>query len=578
MIISLVEFAKLHGKVKVRNNGKIGRNILLCRDEDDNEVFINPPCEGSSLSLTLVDFNRAPEDFAAMVEEKRYELAVFVGYRNWEDPNEEEEPTYILIDRERMISKTCVTTVIEKNGRLERKDYPIPSDDFFIGEMNDIVDNPNMSFMDLQNYYLQHFNIRKKKFNCCLPNSYKSFFIDGIEVPSKVSYQEYKNIIKEKKDEIISDFPDFDEHDVERKLSHFKDSIKKEYHLKYANAIRAYNLEKTTSEIKKIDCVKMFSTENIGWTDFIYPINNDVVISVSTNFGYGRDAYLNLTVKYKNIIIIPYSYALKYRYANFYDLISCTRAYIPTRENWDVAFDFVVDYVNKSTDNPEKFVIDTIMHEIEYLMSGLERLMNSTEKEIRNRLELPNNDAEQTTIRVIQPPMEYKTIKRIEEVYPSEFVIIFKAEKVSGSLSFVESFEEIAHYCPVVRQYIIQIEEYNNLIMPKLEGVRNNIERREKTIIQNKKELEIELESIEEKIYPYKTKLEEQQKGKDKETRTAIEWKFKDENPAYRKLLKERKRKKEEKKDKEKLYKLNEFMMDSINNCEGIMGGYFTAL
>ena len=280
----------------------------------------------------------------------------------------------------------------------------------------------------------------------------------------------------------------------------------------------------------------------------------------------------------KNIIIIPYSYALKYRYANFYDLISCTRAYIPTRENWDVAFDFVVDYVNKSTDNPEKFVIDTIMHEIEYLMSGLERLMNSTEKEIRNRLELPNNDTEQTTIRVIQPPMEYKTIKRIEEVYPSEFVIIFKAEKVSGSLSFVESFEEIAHYCPVVRQYIIQIEEYNNLIMPKLEGVRNNIERREKTIIQNKKELEIELESIEEKIYPYKTKLEEQQKGKDKETRTAIEWKFKDENPAYRKLLKERKRKKEEKKDKEKLYKLNEFMMDSINNCEGIMGGYFTAL
>ena len=174
--------------------------------------------------------------------------------------------------------------------------------------------------------------------------------------------------------------------------------------------------------------------------------------------------------------------------------------------------------------------------------------------------------------------MENNPIKRIEDVYPSEFVIIFKAEKVSGSLSFVESFEEIAHYCPVVRQYIIQIEEYNNLIMPKLEGVRNNIERREKTIIQNKKELEIELESIEEKIYPYKTKLEEQQKGKDKETRTAIEWKFKDENPAYRKLLKERKRKKEEKKDKEKLYKLNEFMMDSINNCEGIMGGYFTAL
>ena len=244
MIISLAEFAKLHGKVQVRYNGKLERNILLCRDEDDNEVFINPPRGGSPLTLTLVDFNSALEDFAAMVKEKMYELNVFVGDRNWDNPDEEEESTYILIDRERVISKTCVTAVIEKNGRLERNDYPIPSYDFYIGEMNDIVENPNMSFMDLQNYYLQHFNIRRKKFNCCLPNSYKSFFIDGIEVPSKVSYQEYKNLIKEKKDEILSD-SDFNEHDVERKLSLFKDSIKKEYYLKYTNAIRAYILEKS---------------------------------------------------------------------------------------------------------------------------------------------------------------------------------------------------------------------------------------------------------------------------------------------------------------------------------------------
>lgn len=578
MILSLVEFENIHGKAKVCVNSKLGRAILLCRDEYDNEVFINQPREDSRQSLTLVDFSRTPEEVSDIIKEKKNELAVFVEDKKYDNSDEKDNPTYILIDRERIISQTCVTTVIERGGRLERKDYSIPSYEFLIGEMNDIVENPNMTFMDLQDYFFLNFNIRRKKFNCCLPNRYNSVFIDGIEVPSKVSYQEYKLILKEQKEKIIADFPEYDKNDVERKLYQFKDSLKHEYYKRYVNAIRAHLLEKTTSEIKRTDCVKMFSTENIGWTDFIYPINNDVVISISTNFGYGRDAYLNLTVKYKNIIIIPYSYALKYRYANFYDLISCTRAYIPTRENWDVAFDFVVDFVNRSIDNPEKFVIETIMHEINYLMSGLKRIMNSSEKELRNRYELPNDDNEQTTIRVIQPPMEHRTIKRIEEIYPSEFVAIFKAEKVSGSLSFVESFEEIAHYCPVVRQYIIQIEQYNNQIMPEIEKVRSNIEKRKRAIVQDKHEIEIELDSIEEQIIPYKIKLEEKQRGKDRDMRTAIEWKFEYDNPVYRRLLRERKRKEEEKKEKEQLYRLNEFMIDSINNCEGTMGGYFTAL
>lgn len=578
MIISFVDFARQHGKVKVRYNENLSRTILLCRDDEDNEVYINPPREGSRLTLTLVDFSRTSEEVAKIIVERKHDLAVFVGNRNWDDPDEEDIPTYILIDRERIINQTCVTSVIENNGRLERKDYPIPSCDLIIGEMNDIVENPNMTFMDLQNFFFSNFNIRRKRFNCCMPNGYNSFFIDGIEVPSKVSYQDFKNIIQEQKKEILTDYPEYDEYDVKRELSKFEYKIKNEYYKKYVNVIKAHLLEMKTLEIKNIDCVKMFSTENIGWTDFVYPINTDVVISVSTNFGYGRDAYLNLTVKYKDIIIIPYSYAIKYRYANFYDMISCTRSYIPKRENWDVAFDFVVDFVNKSIDNPKKFVFETIMHEIDFLMSGLKRLMNSSEKELRNKYKLPMDEKEQTTIRVIQPPMEYKTIKRIEEIYPSEFITIFKAEKISGALSFVDSFEEIAQYCPVVRNYIIQIERYNNLILPELEKVRSNIEKREMEIIQIKHEIVVELESIEEQILPYKLQLEEKTKGKNRDEKTAIEWKYKSDTPAYKRLLKERERKDEEKKELENKYRLQEYMIDAINNINSTMAGYFTAL
>ena len=578
MIIPFVDFARQHGRVKVRHSEKLGRTLLLCRDDEDNEVYINPPREGSRLTLTLVDFSRTPEDVAIMIKERKHELAVFIGDRNWDDPDGEEIPTYILIDRERIINQTCVTTVIENNGRLGRKDYPIPSCELTIGEMNDIVENPNMTFMDLQSYFLSHYIIRRKSFNCCMPNEYDSFFIDEIEVPSKITYQEYKKLVNENVKNSRYNSAEMEEDDIETNLAEYEIELKNKYFQKYQNVIRAYLLNQKTLELQKDNNIKMYSTENIGWTNFVYPINTDVVVSVSTNFGYGKDAYLNLTVKYKNIILIPYSYAIKYKYANFYDLISCTRAYIPKRENWDVAFDFVVDFVNKSMDNPKKFVFETIMHEIEFLMSGLKRLMNSSEEELRNMYELPRDDREQTTIRVIQPPMEYRAIKRIEDIYPSEFITIFKAEKISGALSFVESFEEFAKYCPVVRKYIIQIERYNNLIIPELENVRSNIEKRKKEIIQNKHEIVVELESIEEQIQPYKVQLEEKKKGKNRNERTAIERKFESDNPVYRRLLKKWEKKDGEKNKLEQNYRSQKYMIDAINDINSTMAGYFTAL
>lgn len=578
MIIPFVDFARRHGRVKVRHSERLGRTLLLCRDDEDNEVYIDPPREGSRFTLTLVDFSRTPEDVAKIIRERKHELAVFIGDRDWDDPDREEIPTYILIDRERIINQTCVTTVIEDKGWLGRKDYPIPSCEQTFGEMNDIVENPNMTFMDLQNYFLSHYNIRRKSFNCCMPNDYDSFFIDMIKVPSTITCQEYRNWLNEEVEIRLSNCAEMGEDDVETILAEYEIELKNKYCQKYQNVIRAYLLNQKTLELQKDNNIKMYSTENIGWTNFVYPINRDVVVSVSTNFGYGRDAYLNLTVKYKNIIIIPYSYAIKYKYANFYDLISCTRAYIPKRENWDVAFDFVVDFVNKSIDNPKKFVFETIMHEIEFLMSGLERLVNSSEEELKNRYNLSMDDREQTTIRVIQPPMEYKAIKRIEEIYPSEFITILKAEKISGALSFVESFEEIAKYCPLVRKYIIQIERYNNLIIPELENVRSNIEKRKKDIIQNKHKIVVELESIEEQIQPYKVQLEEKKKGKNQNERTAVEWKFESDNPAYRKLLKKWEKKDGEKNKLEQNYRLQKYMIDAINDINSTMAGYFTAL
>ena len=47
----------------------------------------------------------------------------------------------------------------------------------------------------------------------------------------------------------------------------------------------------------------MYSTDQIGWKDFEYKVNEDITAYIKTNFGYGVASYFFCNLKYKDIKI-----------------------------------------------------------------------------------------------------------------------------------------------------------------------------------------------------------------------------------------------------------------------------------
>lgn len=205
---------------------------------------------------------------------------------------------------------------------------------------------------------------------------------------------------------------------------------------------------------------------------------------MSTNFGYGSASYFNLTVVYKGIVIAPYSYLVKYYIANMVELCKFTRAYLVDRDNWKLAFDFVVDFVNQGRTDPENFAKNYIMNEVREMVSGLKRIMQSPTSELQKMLSDMNRYS-----------LEIKTIDFIYnmpnedkdhfELNRSEFSVVYKAEKISSGLDLLESLSNILSILPDVQNAIDDIKNMNYLVLPEIEPVVSII-RDEVNILQTK--------------------------------------------------------------------------------------------
>ena len=103
--VSLVNFAAMHGKVKVRpyNMGGNSWTAMLCKDSEGNETFIAPPKSTNTVCNSageiLVDFSKPAAEIAEAIKKHKDELVVLLGNKNWDSPEEEEIPTYTLASK-----------------------------------------------------------------------------------------------------------------------------------------------------------------------------------------------------------------------------------------------------------------------------------------------------------------------------------------------------------------------------------------------------------------------------------------------------------------------------------------------
>lgn len=258
--------------------------------------------------------------------------------------------------------KYVLALVENSDATLSVKRMDIPSSEVPIAELEAMVDNPNRTVYDMSSYFYSVFSPKVKAFAFCYPSEYNDSFIDSRSVPKEVSYADYVKGVKEiesifnGKHRFCKESLEVLKLKLDNEIIEANHSDKKKYFKKASIYIKCLRLSETVKKIKEHDEIKMYSRDVVGYSTYTHKINDDITVELRTNFGYGSAAYFNLAVKYKDIVILPYSYLVHYYYANMKSLMACTRAYRPLRESWESSINFIADFVNQSIADPRKFV------------------------------------------------------------------------------------------------------------------------------------------------------------------------------------------------------------------------------
>lgn len=247
----------------------------------------------------------------------------------------------------------------------------------------------------------------------------------------------------------------------------------------------------------------MYSKEIIGWSSFTHQISDDIKIALKTNFGFGNAAYFLLAVQYKGLDILPYSYIVKYYKAGMADIVRCTRSYSPCRESWTASFDFLSDFVNNSIADPEGFVESYIMREVTEMMQGLEAIAVNPKSFIDR---IGSRKADPCVINV--RPMFNDDRVRMQS-YPDETPVLFKVEKITGALEFLDSLSAIAKEVKAIRPHIDRLLEINFTLYPEIQDAIAKINEKIEGQNKVKNNLDSKIAILIEKLMPFEDEIRE---------------------------------------------------------------------
>jgi hypothetical protein len=354
------------------------------------------------------------------------------------------------MEKSQINEKYVLALVENSDTTLSVRRMDIPSSEVPIAELEAMVYNPNRTVYDMSSYFYSVFSPKVKAFAFCYPSEYNDSYIHIRSVPKEISYADYVKVVN----------------------NYF---AKKEYLREASIYIKCQRLSETVKKIKEHDEIKLYSRDDVGFSTYTHKINDDITVELWTNFGYGSASYFNLAVKYKDIVILPYSYLVHYYYANMKSLMACTRAYRPLRENWEASIDFIADFVNQSIADPRKFVSEYVIKEVEEMMKGLRAIMDNP-AEVQSRIK--DSTSSEIRLSVIRPFNKEEFV--MMETMADELTTLFKTEKITGALLFVESLRQLQEVCGDMSALIDEIlsmnKEVKHEIPPMLNRVRSTIE------------------------------------------------------------------------------------------------------
>lgn len=445
------------------------------------------------------------------------------------------------MEKSQVNEKYVLALVENSDTTLSVRRINIPSSEVPIAELEAMVDNPNRTDYDMSSYFYSIFSPKVKSFDFCYPSEYNDSYIDSRSVPREISYADYVKVVKEiettfdAKHRFSKEPLDVLKLKLEKEIIEANHSAKKKYLKKASIYIKCQLLSETIKKnIKEHDEIKLYSRDVVGYSTYTHKINDDITVELRTNFGYGSASYFNLSVKYKDIVILPYSYLVHYYYANMKSLMACTRAYRPLRESWEASIDFIADFVNQSVADPRKFVREYVMKEVEEMMKGLRAIMDNP-AEVQGRIK--DSSSSEIRLSVIRPFNDDDFV--MMETMADELTTLFKAEKITGALLFVESLRQLQEVCGDMSALIDEILSMNKGVKPEISPVLKSVRLTIKTLKREEMKLERQIKFKENRKLYFDKRKERLQAKMTFAEKIAHDKIFREKNPLYVKLEEE---------------------------------------
>jgi hypothetical protein len=235
--------------------------------------------------------------------------------------------------------------------------------------------------------------------------------------------------------------------DIPEELKKFKKYMKRNIFHNIHKRVVPYMLKENYAKFSKNNEILAYSHRKKGWTFPDFKLGKDFDVIFKTNFGYGSSSYFFTIIRYKGIEILPYSDWISYANVNKTDIIRYTRKYYLKNSAWLETMDFTAKLYNYSITDPGTFINEYIINECQEMVEGLVDLLNRNEDlEVIHSYFIPNKKIE---------------LKGIE-------VLIYKGEKISGALTFIQKISELMRFSSKIDFLIKQIYSCNLSIYPEL--------------------------------------------------------------------------------------------------------------
>lgn len=304
-----------------------------------------------------------------------------------------------------------------------------------LDELKRMADNDNRTVIDLQDY-VKGSSLRRFTsdfdYCSCLSDSYQ-----WICCMEDISFADYRAGIEQ-----------FDKNKDAKGKERYAREARQRYYKRIEYRNLPATLENMYYSLGKDSSVMAFSHRRVGWASPEFKLNDDVKVAFLTNFGYGRASYFFLQIFYKGIGILPYSEWVHYRIASTYDIIRYTRRYHLANSEWIKAMSFTADAYNAAAACPAAFIQKNILNEVEEMVSGLEAILKTKGYRVLENYFNPGHGV----------------------VISGDELMLFKGEKISGALDFLDQLQKLVVITDNVNSYIRRIMNCNLSVVTELQG------------------------------------------------------------------------------------------------------------